>query len=62
MIKQVGQFFSYDAISRVSHGLSLKIFDEIQYFCNVDIEANFRSMIPKLLTNMPDSSGFVNGK
>ncbi|CAF3390963.1 unnamed protein product [Rotaria sp. Silwood2] len=36
------------------------IFDEIQYLCNVDIEANFRYMIPKLLTNIPDSSGFVD--
>ncbi|CAF3177733.1 unnamed protein product [Rotaria sp. Silwood2] len=36
------------------------IIDEIKYLCNVDIEANLRSMLPKLLTNMPDSLGFVN--
>ncbi|CAF4744774.1 unnamed protein product, partial [Rotaria sp. Silwood2] len=36
------------------------IVDEIQYLCRVDIEANVRSMLPKLLTNMPDSLGFVN--
>ncbi|CAF2929537.1 unnamed protein product [Rotaria sp. Silwood2] len=39
---------------------SVKIVDEIQYLCHVDIEANVRSMLPKLLTNMPDSLGFVN--
>ncbi|CAM4948655.1 unnamed protein product [Rotaria socialis] len=38
------------------------IFDEIQYLCNVDIEANLGSMLPKLLNDMPDSFGFVNGK
>ncbi|CAF1398356.1 unnamed protein product, partial [Rotaria sordida] len=36
------------------------IFDEIQYLCNVDVEVNFRSMLPKLLTNISDSSGFVD--
>ncbi|CAF4855866.1 unnamed protein product [Rotaria socialis] len=36
------------------------IFDEIQYLCNVDIEANLGSMLPKLLNDMPDSFGFVN--
>ncbi|CAF2102228.1 unnamed protein product [Rotaria magnacalcarata] len=36
------------------------IFDEIQYLCNVDIEANLRTMLPKLLTNVPDNLGFVN--
>ncbi|CAM4755050.1 unnamed protein product [Rotaria magnacalcarata] len=39
---------------------ALLIFDEIQYLCNVDIEANLKSTVPKLLANMPDSLGFVN--
>ncbi|CAF2205383.1 unnamed protein product [Rotaria magnacalcarata] len=39
---------------------ALLIFDEIQYLCNVDIEANLKSAVPKLLANMPDSLGFVN--
>ncbi|CAF1572504.1 unnamed protein product, partial [Adineta steineri] len=36
------------------------IFDEIRYVCNVDIEENFKLMLPKLLDSIPDNSGFVN--
>ncbi|CAF1511327.1 unnamed protein product, partial [Rotaria sordida] len=40
----------------------LLIFDEIQYLCNVDIESNLENALPKLLSIIPENSGFVNGK
>ncbi|CAF2047284.1 unnamed protein product, partial [Rotaria magnacalcarata] len=40
----------------------LLIFDEVQYVCNIDIETNFKRILPKLLDSIPDNSGFVNGK
>ncbi|CAF1370806.1 unnamed protein product [Rotaria sordida] len=39
---------------------ALLIFDEVRYVCNVDIELNLKSMLPKLLDCIPDNSGFVN--
>ncbi|CAF4398063.1 unnamed protein product, partial [Rotaria sordida] len=39
---------------------ALLIFDEVHYVCNVDIELNLKSMLPKLLDCIPDNSGFVN--
>ncbi|CAF1656252.1 unnamed protein product [Rotaria magnacalcarata] len=38
----------------------LLIFDEVQYVCNIDIETNFKRILPKLLDSIPDNSGFVN--
>ncbi|CAF3561777.1 unnamed protein product, partial [Rotaria sp. Silwood2] len=38
------------------------IFDEVRYVCNVDIELNLKSMLPKLLDCIPDNSGFVDGE
>ncbi|CAF1202160.1 unnamed protein product [Adineta steineri] len=37
-----------------------KIFDEIRYVCNVDIEEHLKSMLPKLLDSILDKSHFVN--
>ncbi|CAF0931460.1 unnamed protein product [Adineta steineri] len=36
------------------------IFDEIRYVCNVVIEENLKSMLPKLLDSILDNSHFVN--
>ncbi|CAF4228074.1 unnamed protein product [Rotaria sp. Silwood2] len=41
---------------------ALLIFDEVRYVCNVDIELNLKSMLPKLLDCIPDNSGFVDGE
>ncbi|CAF3810379.1 unnamed protein product [Rotaria sp. Silwood1] len=38
--------------------IALLVFDEIQYLCNVDVESNWKSVLPKLLVSIPDNSGF----
>jgi hypothetical protein len=55
-------FSTLTAISLCKISFVFKIFDEIRFVCNVDIEENFKSMLPKLLDSIPDNSGFVNGE
>jgi len=55
-------FSTHTAVSLYKLNFIFKIFDEIQYVCSVDIEQNFKSMLPKLLDVVPDNTGFVDGK